>query len=582
MAKKCEGHAVGIDLGTTYSCVAVWKEQHSRAEVIPNDQGNRTTPSYVAFTHNQRLIGDAAKNQAAINSTNTVFDAKRMIGRKFADPNIQKDKVLWPFKVISGANGEPIVVVKYKGQERRLCPEEISAMILTKMRETAEAYLGSPVENAVITVPAYFSDSQRKATRDAGAIAGLTVMRLINEPTAAAIAYGLDKGAGNCSAERNALIFDLGGGTFDVTLLTIKDKLFEVKASGGNTHLGGEDFDDRMLNYFIEEFEKKNKVDISGDSRALRRLRNECERAKRTLSSSIDAVIDIDGLFKGIDFSSSITQAKFEELNKDLFEECIEIVKECVTNAGVDKSCIHEVVLVGGSSRIPKVQQLLQEFFQGKNLCKALNPDEAVAYGAALQAALLSEGFKNAPNVVMCDVTPLSLGICEKVDIMSIEIPRNSSIPIKKKTKYGTVVENQSFARVLVYEGERARASDNNLLGRFVHSGIPPAPRGHPIMICFNIDEDGILNVSAEEETTEFLEKDGAMNDLDDYVYKMRKALVDMEMDKEKIGDAIVKARSLLDDHKEQHKKDVFEKNMKDLELYSESLNANLKNMILS
>ncbi|XP_052115971.1 heat shock cognate 70 kDa protein-like isoform X2 [Arachis duranensis] len=540
-----------------------------------------------------------------------------MIGRKFADPNIQKDKVLWPFKVISGANGEPIVSVKYKDQERRLCPEEISAMVLTKMRETAEAYLDSPVEYAVITVPAYFSDSQRKATRDAGAIAGLTVMRLINEPTAAAIAYGLDKRAGNCSAERNVLIFDLGGGTFDVTLLTIKDKLFEVKAACGNTHLGGEDFDDRMLKYFIEEFEKKNKVDISGDSRALRRLRNECERAKRTLSSSIDAFIDIDCLFKGIDFSSSITQAKFEELNKDLFEECIEIVKECVTNAGIDKRCIHEVVLVGGSSRIPKVQQLLQEFFQGKNLFKALNPDEAVAYGAALQAALLSEGFKNVPNVVVCDVTPLSLGICEKVDIMSIEIPRNSSIPIKKKTKYGTVVDNQSFARVFVYEGERARASDNNLLGRFVLSGIPPAPRGHPIMICFNIDEDGILNVSAEEETTgksneititndkgrmsakeiarliqeakiyeaedrEFLEKDGAMNDLDDYVYKMRKALEDIEMDKEKIGDAIVKAKSLLDDHKEQHKKDVFEKNMKDLELYSESLNANLKNMILS
>ncbi|XP_020996993.2 heat shock 70 kDa protein 4-like [Arachis duranensis] len=626
MAKKCEGHAVGIDLGTTYSCVAVWQQQYSRAEIIPNDQGNRTTPSYVAFTHNQRLIGDAAKNQAAINPTNTVFDAKRMIGRKFADPNIQKDKVLWPFKVISGASGEPIVVVKYKDQERRLCPEEISAMVLTKMRETAEAYLGSLVEYAVITVPAYFSDSQRKATRDAGAIAGLTVMRLINEPTAAAIAYGLDKKA-DWVGERNVLIFDLGGGTFDVTLLTINDKLFEVKAACGNTHLGGEDFDDRMMKYFIEELEKKNKVDISGDSRALRRLRNECERAKRTLSSSIDAFIDIDGLFKSIDFSSSITRARFEELNKDLFEECMETVKECLTSADMDKSCIDDVVLVGGSSRIPKVQQLLQEFFQGKNLCKGLNLDEAVAYGAAVQAALLSEGFKNVPNVVLHDVTPLSLGVYTKFDVMRIVIPRNSSIPIKKKETYRTTVDNQSGACIRVYEGERARASDNNLLGRFMLSGIPPAPRGHPVMICFNIDEDGILNVSADEETTgnrneititndkgrmsakeiarliqeaktyeaedtEFLEKARAMNDLDDYVYKKRKTLEDMEKDnekindknKKKISDAILKSKSLLDYDKEQQKKyegyQYFP--LRNLINYKQILSVPLRNIILN
>ncbi|RYR60085.1 hypothetical protein Ahy_A04g017181 [Arachis hypogaea] len=409
-------------------------------------------------------------------------------------------------------------------------------------------------------------------------------MRLINEPTAAAIAYGLDKKA-DWVGERNVLIFDLGGGTFDVTLLTINDKLFEVKAACGNTHLGGEDFDDRMLKYFLEEFEKKNKVDISGDSRALRRLRNECERAKRTLSSSIDAFIDIDGLFKSIDFSSSITRARFEELNKDLFEACIQTVKECLTIADIDKSCIDDVVLVGGSSRIPKVQKLLQEFFQGKSLCKGLNPDEDVAYGAAVQAALLSEGFKNVPNVVLHDVTPLSLGVDTKDDVMSIVIPRNSSVPIKKKGAYVTSEDNQSCADVLVYEGERARAYDSNLLGRFVLSGIPPAPRGHDIMICFNIEEDGILNVSAEEETTakeiarlvqeaknyeaedtEFLEKVRAMDDLDDYVYKMRKTLEHTEKDSKKINDAIAKAMGLLDNRdKQKHGIDVFKKNLKQL-----------------
>ncbi|XP_052116719.1 heat shock cognate 70 kDa protein-like [Arachis duranensis] len=360
MKKECEGHAVGIDLGTTYSCVAVWQQQHSRAEIIPNDQGNRTTPSYVAFTEYQRLVGDVAMNQADINPTNMVLFlyAKRMIGRKFADPSIQKDKEVWPFRVTSGANDEPIVVVKYKGQERRLCPEEILAMVLTKMRENAEEYLDALVKNVVITVPAYFSDSQRKATRDAGAIAGLNVMRLINEPTAAAIAYGLDKAGNNRCGERNVLVFHLGGGTFHVTLLTIKNKLFQVKAFGGNTHLGGKDFNDRMLKHFIELFNKKNNVDISGNSRALRRLRSACERAKRVLSYNSDALIGIDSLFQGIDFCSSITRARFEELNMDLFRECIDTVSKCLTDADMDKNCVDDVVLVGGSSRILKVQQI--------------------------------------------------------------------------------------------------------------------------------------------------------------------------------------------------------------------------------
>ncbi|RHN72979.1 putative Heat shock protein 70 family [Medicago truncatula] len=374
MARKCEGLAVGIDLGTTYSCVAVWQEQHSRVEIIHNDQGNRTTPSFVAFTENQRLIGDAAKNQAASNPQNTVFDAKRLIGRKFSDQVVQDDVMLWPFKVAAGVNDKPMIIVKYKGREKQLCPEEVSSMVLTKMREIAEAYLQFPVKNAVVTVPAYFNDSQRKATIDAGVIAGLNVMRVMNEPMAAAVAYGLDKRT-DCVGERNIFVFDLGGGTFDVSLLTIKGNVFQVKATAGNTHLGGEDFDNRMVNYLAQEFNRKKKVDMSGNPKALRRLRTACERAKRSLSFLVVATIEVDSLFEGIDFSSSINRAKFEEMNMDLLIECMKIVESCLSDAKMDKSRVDEVVLIGGSSRIPKVQQLLQDFFKGKELCKSINPE---------------------------------------------------------------------------------------------------------------------------------------------------------------------------------------------------------------
>ncbi|KAL1292304.1 hypothetical protein HN51_060776 [Arachis hypogaea] len=605
MAKRYQGCAVGIDLGTTYSCVAVWQEEHQRAEIIHNDQGNRTTPSCVAFTDKQRLIGDAAKNQAASNPTNTIFDAKRLIGRKYSDSIIKNDMMLWPFKVIPGVDDKPMIVVTYKGQEKRLCAEEISSMVLTKMRDIAEAYLESPVNNAVITVPAYFSDSQRKATKDAGAIAGLNVMRIINEPTAAAFAYGLDKLA-DCKEERNIFIFDLGGGTFDVSLLTIKDKVFEVKATAGNTHLGGEDFDNRMVNYFVEEFKRKNNVDISGNSKALRRLRSACERAKRTLSFAFDTVIEIDALYQGIDLYSSLSRAKFEELNMELFRNCMETVDKCLIDAKIDRSCIHDVVLVGGSSRIPKVQQLLQEFFRGKDLCKSINPDEAVAYGAAVQAALLTEDIKKAPELVLLDVTPLSLGIgTTPGDLMDVVIPRNTTIPKKMTKRYTTPEDNMTSVCINVYEGERTRAKDNNLLGWFKLSGLPHAPRGHPLYVCFDIDADGILNVSAWEETNccrneititndnerlsakeiqrlieeaenykvedaNFLEKANALSDLDRYVYKMEKALKDKDicsklcpLDKEKIESAIAKARNLLVGDNQQREIKEFENFLK-------------------
>ncbi|KAG0521321.1 hypothetical protein BDA96_08G150300 [Sorghum bicolor] len=375
MAGKGDGPAIGIDLGTTYSCVGVW--QHDRVEIIANDQGNRTTPSYVAFTDSERLIGDAAKNQVAMNPINTVFDAKRLIGRRFSDASVQSDIKLWPFKVISGPGEKPMIVVQHKGEEKQFAAEEISSMVLIKMREIAEAYLGSTIKNAVVTVPAYFNDSQRQATKDAGVIAGLNVLRIINEPTAAAIAYGLDKKATSVG-EKNVLIFDLGGGTFDVSLLTIEEGIFEVKATAGDTHLGGEDFDNRMVNHFVQEFKRKNKKDITGNPRALRRLRTACERAKRTLSSTAQTTIEIDSLYEGIDFYSTITRARFEELNMDLFRKCMEPVEKCLRDAKMDKSSVHDVVLVGGSTRIPRVQQLLQDFFNGKELCK--NSLENYAY----------------------------------------------------------------------------------------------------------------------------------------------------------------------------------------------------------
>ncbi|XP_073131541.1 heat shock cognate 70 kDa protein-like [Henckelia pumila] len=613
MAGEFEGPAIGIDLGTTYSCVAVWRDD--RLQIIPNDQGNRVTPSYVAFNETERLIGDAAKNVVALNPTNTVFDAKRLIGRRFSDPFVQKDLMLWPFKVVSGRNDKPMIVVTYKGKEREFAAEEISSMVLIKMKEIAEAYLGCKVKNAVITVPAYFNDSQRRATRDAGIISGLNVLRIIVEPTAAAIAYSLDQ---KSSSEKIVLIFDLGGGTFDVSLLTMADSIVKVKSVAGDTHLGGEDFDNRMLNHFVEEFKRKHKKDIRDNSRALRRLRTACERAKRNLSFMTHTTIGIDCLYDAIDFDSKITRAKFEELNMDLFEECIGHVQKCLKDAEMDKKSIQDVVLVGGSTRIPKVQQLLQNFFDGKDLCKNIHPDEAVASGAAVQAASLTgQGTIKIRDLVLWDVTPLSLGVEINEDEMYVVVPKNTTVPTKKSRGVTTTYDNQTRVTFQVCEGERPRTSDNILLGNFTLSGIPPAPRCVPdISICFEIDSNGILTVSAEDKKTgntnsitisnikgmlsedeiermleeaerlkledeEHKKKFEAKNSLEDYVYETRSmtrklASKSSANDAEKLEDEIKSAIGWLNEHKDAQTHE-FDNKRKELSIMWDPIITKLK-----
>ncbi|XP_062401741.1 heat shock 70 kDa protein-like [Sardina pilchardus] len=492
---SAKGASIGIDLGTTYSCVGVF--QHGKVEIIANDQGNRTTPNYVAFTDTERLIGDAAKNQVAMNPNNTVFDAKRLIGRKFDEHVMQSWSNLdhWPFKVIN-YEGKPKVQVEYKGENKTFYPEEISSMVLGKMKEIAEAYLGQKVNNAVITVPAYFSHSQRQATKDAGVIAGLNVLRIINEPTAAAIAYGLDKDIG---CECNVLIFDLGGVYLNVSIVTIEDGFFEVKAIAGDTHLGGEDFDNRMVDHFVEEFKRKFKKDISQNKRALRRLCTACEVAKKTLSSSSQAGIEIDSLYEGIDFYTSITRARFEEMNSDLFRGTLEPVEKVLRDAKLDKSQIHDIVLVGGSTRISKIQKQLQDFFNGRELNKGINPDEAVAYGAAVTAAILTrDKSENVQDLVLLDVAPLSLGIETAGGVMTTFMKRNTTVPTIH-TKTITPCSDT----IQVYEGEGAMTKDNNLLGKIELTGIPQAPRRVPqIEVTFDIDANGILNVSAVTKST--------------------------------------------------------------------------------